>query len=309
MEITTSMSDLTPTVLTGDGTVKQSGGDFSPTDFDTGTVDPAARRAALRLVGSEQDRRQELFELLVDYAKATPEWSRTLTDPETDRWEGQIKGYGDRVNELTACPFTDATTTELAAAIARGCGKFSHLRSQQRMRAYKRAAKARQQRASDREAVLQDHAAGLSIRKIAARRGLPKTTVHRMVSTANGTLVDNSPPTANGTLCRPRDSGAMPPGEVVSRPSLEEGATGHVPAVSQRENEGSAPTDMGGWVGEGDNSSINGPAPTNAASHPGNKRPLETEPASGGATRGVPKVGQRLDEVLRSLVDSKRSVP
>ena len=318
------MSDLTPTVLTGDGTVKQSGGDFSPTDFDTGTVDPAARRAALRLVGSEQDRRQELFELLVDYAKATPEWSRTLTDPETDRWEGQIKGYGDRVNELTACPFTDATTTELAAAIARGCGKFSHLRSQQRMRAYKRAAKARQQRASDREAVLQDHAAGLSIRKIAARRGLPKTTVHRMVSTANGTLVDNSPPTANGTpcstpnttangtlcrpVCRPRDSGAMPPGEVVSRPSLEEGATGHVPAVSQRENEGSAPTDMGGWVGEGDNSSINGPAPTNAASHPGNKRPPETEPASGGATKGVPKVGQRLDEVLRSLVDSKRSV-
>ena len=248
--------------------------------------------------------------------------------PETDRWEGQIKGYGDRVNELTACPFTDATTTELAAAIARGCGKFSHLRSQQRIRAYKRAAKVRERNAKRNESILHDRAAGVSIRKLAARYGLSRGGIEHVlqgaVPTANRTLVDNSPPTANRTprptpkptanrtlerpVCRPRDSGAMPPGEVVSRPSLEEGATGHVPTVSQRENEGSAPTDMGGWVGEGDNPSINGPAPTNAASHPGNKRPPETEPASGGATRGVPEVGQRLDEVLRSLVESKRSV-
>ena len=326
------MSDLTPTVLTVDGTVKQSGGDFSsadfsPTDFDTGTVDPAARRAALRLVGSEQDRRQELFELLVDYAKATPEWSRTLTDPETDRWEGQIKGYGDRVNELTACPFTDATTTELAAAIARGCGKFSHLPSQQRMRAYKAAAKKRKKHAKRNEAIRREHAAGTSQRKLADRYGLSRGGVAHIlqgaVSTANRPLVDNSlftanrppradqKPTANRPIgrpvSRPMDHSAMPPGEVASRPPLE-GATGHVPAVSQRKNEGSAPTDKRGWVGEGDNPSLNGPAPASAASHPGNKRPPETEPASGGATRGVPEVGQRLDEVLRSLVESKRSV-
>ena len=324
------MNNLSHTVLTGAGTVKNGtkggafssgfsndfdiGGDFSPADFDTGLPDGVVRRAALRLVGSEKDRRQELFELMVDYAKATPEWSRTLTDPETDRWEGQLKGYADRVNELTACPFTDATTTELAAALARGCGKFSLLPSQQRMRAYKRAAKVRERNAKRNASILHDRAAGVSIRKLAARYRLSRGGVLHVLqggrSTANRPLVDNSISTANRTLerpvCRPSESSSITTDEVVSRPPLE-GAKGHVPAVSKRENEDAPNTKAGGGRGGG-NPPFTATAPADATSHPGRTRPPETEAASGGAPRRGPEVGQRLDEVLQSLVDSKRSV-
>ena len=286
------------------------------------------RRAALRLVGSEKDRRQELFELMVDYAKATPEWSRTLTDPETDRWEGQLKGYADRVNELTACPFTDATTTELAAALARGCGKFSLLPSQQRMRAYTRAAKVRKRNAKRNASILHDRAAGVSIRKLAARYRLSRggvlhvlqggrSTANRplvdnSISTANRPLVDNSISTANRTLerpvCRPSESSSITTDEVVSRPPLE-GAKGHGPVVSKRENEDAPNTKAGGGRGRGNPPFIaTAPAPADATSHPGRTRPPETEAASGGAPKRGPEVGQRLDEMLRSLVDSKRSV-
>ena len=78
-----------------------------------------ARAPARLLIGSEQDRRRELFALILAYAKGTPEWSRTLTDPEADRWQGQLKGYGDAVNVLGAAPFVDATVAEFAANLAR----------------------------------------------------------------------------------------------------------------------------------------------------------------------------------------------
>ena len=54
---------------------------------------------------------------------------------------------------------------------ARGCARFSHLRSQQRMRAYKRAARVRSVNAERNESILQDRAAGLSQRRLAARYG------------------------------------------------------------------------------------------------------------------------------------------
>ena len=346
------MSDMLHTVLTGAGTVKNGtkggaafssdfsndfdiGGDFS-NDFHHRQPDPPpeVRRAALQLVGAAEVRRDALFEVTLAYAKRTDEWRRTLTDDETTRWEGRLQGYADAVNLAAPCPFTDDTPAEIAAALARGCGKFSLLPSQQRMRAYKRAAKAREKRASDREAVLQDHAAGLSIRKIAARRGVPRSTVQRMISTANGTLVDNSLSTANGTpcatpkttangtlsrpVCRPRDpKGSCDIDQAGGLPLPQrrgDGPTGasaftlaNNPKPKVGEQKGSKPTDKAGGCGRGQPSPTV-IAPPDATSHPLVKRPPATEPASGCVTIGDPEVGQRLDEVLRSLVNSKRSV-
>ena len=321
------MSNLSHTVLTGTGTVKNGtkGGAFSSdfsNDFDTGTVDPAVRQAALRLVGAAELRRDALFEEVLLYAKATDEWRRTLTDDETARWEGRLQGYADAVNLAAPCPFTDATPAEIAAGIARGCGKFSYLSSQQRLRAYRRAARVRSRNAERNEAILSDHAVGVSERKLAARYKLSRGGIRAIVATAKSPLVDNSIPTAksppHGTpiataksppwrpVCRPRNPEAIPPDEVVCRSPLE-GAQAHGPAVSKRENE-AALTDKAGWVREGGNPSLAATAPASATSHPGRPRPPETEAASGGAPRRGPEVGQRLDEMLRSLVDSKRSV-
>ena len=147
-------------------------------------VSPEMRRAAMYLFESERDRRKALWHLMLDYGKSTEEWSRTLTAPEADRWQGRIEGYGDAVNVLGAAPFVDATVAELAANLARGCARFSHLPSQQRMRAYKRAARVRSVNAERNESILQDRAAGASLRKLAARYGLTVGGVRAVIVTA-----------------------------------------------------------------------------------------------------------------------------
>ena len=154
----------------------------------------------------------------------------------------------------------------------------------------------RSRNAERNEAILSDHAVGVSERKLAARYKLSRGGIRAIVATAK------SPPWR--PVCRPRNPEAIPPDEVVCRSPLE-GAQAHGPAVSKRENE-AALTD--GWVREGGNPSLAATAPASATSHPGRPRPPETEAASGGAPRRGPEVGQRLDEMLRSLVDSKRSV-
>ena len=68
-------------------------------------VSAEARRAALRLVGPDSERRRELFEIVLARAKRAPEWRRTLTGVEALRWEVDLLQYGKAVNVLTACPF------------------------------------------------------------------------------------------------------------------------------------------------------------------------------------------------------------
>ena len=288
-------------------------------------VSPEHRRAALRLIGSEQDRRQELFELMVSYAKSTEQWRRTLTDPEIERWEGQLQGYADAVNVLTACPFTDATTAELAAALARGCGRFSLLPSQQRRRAYLGAAKKRRKRRKELEAVLQHHAEGVSWRKIAELTGVPMRTARRWVSTANGTPLETPISTANGTPLADRNPTANgTPDRAISRLSDPEHASttgegagpppGRVAGgavYDEHEREGE-PTDKAGGCGRGQ-PSLGAPAPVGATSHPRLTLPTETEPASGGTTDGGPepkgpKVGEQLANVIAHLAE-RRTIP
>ena len=138
----------------------------------------------MRLVGSERDRRETLWQEMLDYSKDSAEWSRTLTAPEADRWQGRIEGYGDAINLLGAAPFIDATVSEFAATLARGCSRFSHLPSQQRMRAYKRAARVRSVNAERNESILQDRAAGLSQRRLAARYGVSRGCVEKVIVSA-----------------------------------------------------------------------------------------------------------------------------
>ena len=167
------------------------------------------RRAAMHLIGSERDRRKALWKEVLAYAKDSAEWSRTLTAPEADLWRARIEGYGDRVNRLGAAPFVDATVAELAANLARGCARFSHLRSQQRMRAYKRAARVRSVNAERNESILQDRAAGASLRKLAARYGLTVGGVRAVLVTAKSTPRTAVNLTAKSTpgraFCRPSD--------------------------------------------------------------------------------------------------------
>ena len=164
-------------------------------------VSPEMRRAAMRLFESERDRRKTLWKAVLAYGKGSPEWSRTLTAPEADRWRERIEVYGDRVNRLGKAPFIDATVAELAANLARGCAKFSLLPSQQRRRAYLGAAKKRRERRKELEAVLQHHAEGVSWRKIAALTGVPMRTARRSTRArqAQGAAIVSAPESVNGT--------------------------------------------------------------------------------------------------------------
>jgi hypothetical protein len=172
-------------------------------------VSPEMRRAAMRLFESERERRKTLWKAVLAYGKGSPEWSRTLTAPEADRWRERIEVYGDRVNLLGAAPFIDATVAEFAANLARGCAKFSLLPSQQRMRAYKRAARVRSVNAERNESILQDRAAGASLRKLAARYGLTVGGVRAVLVTAKSTPRTAVNLTAKSTpgraFCRPSD--------------------------------------------------------------------------------------------------------
>ena len=291
-------------------------------------VSPEMRRAAMYLVGSERDRRKALWHLMLDYGKSTEEWSRTLTAPEADRWQGRIEGYGDAVNVLGAAPFVDATVAELAANLARGCAKFSLLPSQQRMRAYKRAARVRSDNAERNESILQDRAAGASLRKLAARYGLTVggvravlVTAKKPPETAPSITAKSTPRTAvnltakstpDRAFCRPSDPDpghdSTTNNEVGTGPPLEV-AGGPVLVVTERE--GAAQTDKAGGCGRGQ-PSHGAPAPAGATSHPLVTLPTETEPASGSATDGGPepkgpKVGERVAvvDVLRAVAAAK----
>ena len=254
------------------------------------------------------------------------EWSRTLTAPEADRWQGRIEGYGDAVNVLGAAPFVDATVAEFAANLARGCARFSHLRSQQRMRAYKRAARVRSVNAERNESILQDRAAGASIRKLAGRYGLTvggiqhvlrggSLTANHTPETAPSISANHTPrtcsiPTANHTpdrmVCRPPDP------EQVSTTNNEVGAGPPPPHIrvaggavhAAPEREGAAPTDKAGGCGRGQ-PSHGAPAPAGATSHPLVTLPTETEPASGGATDSgpEPKVGEQVASLVVELAE------
>ena len=288
------------------------------------------RRTAMHLIGSERDRRKALWKEVLAYAKDSAEWSRTLTAPEADRWQGRIEGYGDRVNSLGAAPFIDATVAEFAANLARGCAKFSLLPSQQRRRAYLGAAKKRRKRRKELDAVLQHHAEGVSWRKIAALTGVPMRTARRWVVTANGTPLASPILTASGTLletpiCTANGTPDRAIDRAISRPSdpehnsttNNEVGTGPPlkvasgPVHAEPEREGAAQTDKAGGCGRGQ-PSHGAPAPAGATSHPLVTLPTETEPASGSATDGEPepkgpKVGERVAvvDVLRAVAAAK----
>ena len=291
-------------------------------------VSPEMRRAAMYLFESERDRRKALWHLMLDYGKSTEEWSRTLTAPEADRWQGRIEGYGDAVNVLGAAPFVDATVAELAANLARGCAKFSLLPSQQRMRAYKRAARVRSDNAERNESILQDRAAGASLRKLAARYGLTVggvravlVTAKKPPETAPSITAKSTPRTAvnltakstpDRAFCRPSDPDpghdSTTNNEVGTGPPLKV-ASG--PVHTEPEREGAAQTDKAGGCGRGQ-PSHGAPAPAGATSHPLVTLPTETEPASGSATDGGPepkgpKVGERVAvvDVLRAVAAAK----
>ena len=289
-------------------------------------VSPEMRRAAMYLFESERDRRKALWKAVLAYGKGSPEWSRTLTAPEADRWRERIEVYGDRVNRLGKAPFIDGTVAELAANLARGCARFSHLPSQQRMRAYKRAARVRSVNAERNESILQDRAAGLSQRRLAARYGVSRGCVEKVIVSAKKppetapAITAKKPPRAapistakkppDRLLCRPSDPEQVSTtnNEVGTGPPLKV-AGGPVLVVTERE--GAAPTDKAGGCGRGQ-PSHGAPAPAGATSHPLVTLPTETEPASGSATDGGPepkgpKVGERVAvvDVLRAVAAAK----
>ena len=255
-------------------------------------VSPEMRRAAMYLFESERDRRKALWKAVLAYGKGSPEWSRTLTAPEADRWRERIEVYGDRVNLLGAAPFIDATVSEFAATLARGCSRFSHLPSQQRMRAYKRAARVRSVNAERNESILQDRAAGLSQRRLAARYGVSRGCVEKVIVSAKKppetapAITAKKPPRAapistakkppDRLLCRPSDPehDSTTNNEVGAGPPLKV-AGGAVHAEPERE--GAAQTDKAGGCGRGQ-PSHGAPAPAGATSHP--LVTLPTSPAS-----------------------------
>ena len=172
-------------------------------------VSAEARRAALRLVGPDSERRRELFEIVLARAKRAPEWRRTLTGVEALRWEVDLLQYGKAVNVLTACPFQDATVAEIAAGIARRCGRFSFEPNQQRRRAYQRAAKVRTRNAERNQAILSEHAAGVSQRVIAAGHSVSRGCVEKVIRAAKKPPNTTPNPTAkkppDRLLCRLRN--------------------------------------------------------------------------------------------------------
>lgn len=149
-------------------------------DNSTSELFPAeVRRSALRLVTSTENAHDALFDQVLRYAKTTPEWSRTLTWDETTRWQSRLRGYADAVNRdarQIAAPMPDAYVPvpdihveEMCARIAGWCARFSHQRSQQRSRAYKRAESVRAANRYRDQAILRDRVAGDSLRVLAAR--------------------------------------------------------------------------------------------------------------------------------------------
>ena len=166
------------------------------------------QRAALRIVRREDELRQEFHGVIVDYAKRTPEWSRTLTNAERDRWHQRLTGYADAVVELVVelVEVDPWTVADVVYSVAFGCARFSHGRGEQRARAYKRAAKVREGNADRDAGIIRDRAAGVSQRKLAARYGLSRAGVRHILSTANRpppALWITRPPPARATANRP----------------------------------------------------------------------------------------------------------
>ena len=95
---------------------------------------------------------------------------------------------------------------EIAAWIARRCGRFSYSPDQQRRRAYQRAATVRTRNAERNQSILQDRAAGDSIRTLAGCYGLSIGGIQHVLrgaqQAANHTPASTDHTAANHTLDR-----------------------------------------------------------------------------------------------------------
>ena len=119
---------------------------------DGDPVAEAAKRAALRLIRPEDERRDALFAAVLEHAKTTPEWSRTLNPTETEAWANKLGGYAEAINAAAGPAALDRTYCyEVGQRIGWRCGRFDHHPAHQKRAAYRRAAKAREKNA-DRNA-------------------------------------------------------------------------------------------------------------------------------------------------------------
>ena len=269
-------------------------------------VSPEMRRAAMYLFESERDRRKALWKAVLAYGKDSPEWSRTLTAPEADRWRERIEVYGDHVNRLGKAPFIDGTVAELAANLALGCARFSHLPSQQRMRAYKGAAKKRGKRRKELDAVLQHHAEGVSWRKIAALTGVPMRTARRWVVSANGTPLETLILSANGTPLADRKTTANgTPDRAIDRAISRPPDPEQVSTTNNEVGAGPPPGRVaGGAVHAAERERERSPHPPGGAVGGAEPPPTPVYP-DGGATDGgpEPKVGEQVASLVVELAE------